>query len=247
MGYPFLFKEVRFKVENTGSYLAHYGRKGMRWYQHIFGDNDPRAKYSNKMASPKTFDGQDRSRDIVIPKGSTIYRAQVGSKIAPNKDGIVYAVTNKKDHEKYMRSVNKTKISDAPVQSIKIKLDEDLKLPSYQKTMKTFLDSLVKSGGKDVYIKDIIAQQGGKDTDPVVQKFISSLSSSKKLTMDNQYKAYKAFSNLISFDTVARKIFIESLKRDGYNAVIDENDIRKTDSNSPIIIFDNAKIHREKG
>lgn len=74
---------------------------------------------------------------------------------------------------------------------------------------------------------------------------MSSISSKK--SADNQYKAYKAFSNFMSFNTEARKYFINSLKSDGYNAVIDENDIRKTDSNSPIIIFDTAKIHREKG
>lgn len=28
------------------SELMHYGRKGMKWYQHIFGDQDSRAKYS---------------------------------------------------------------------------------------------------------------------------------------------------------------------------------------------------------
>lgn len=26
-------------------HLAHHGRKGMKWYQHIFGDVDPRAEY----------------------------------------------------------------------------------------------------------------------------------------------------------------------------------------------------------
>lgn len=148
-------------------YLAHYGRKGMKWYQHIFGDEDRRAKYS-EIASPKTFNGQDRSKDIVIPKGSTVYRAQVGDKVTPNKNGMIYAVVNKKDHEKYMRSVEKTKISDASVQSVKIKLDEDLKIPSYSRTMRAFMDSMVKMGGADKYIKDIIAKQGGKDTDPVV-------------------------------------------------------------------------------
>lgn len=36
--------------------LEHYGRKGMKWYQHIFGDEDSRAKYTDRPAldtSPK--------------------------------------------------------------------------------------------------------------------------------------------------------------------------------------------------
>lgn len=28
--------------------LEHYGRLGMKWYQHIFGDKDDRAKYTIK-------------------------------------------------------------------------------------------------------------------------------------------------------------------------------------------------------
>lgn len=41
------------------NYLAHYGRKGMKWYQHIFGDSDPRARYGRKnlkKASSARFD-----------------------------------------------------------------------------------------------------------------------------------------------------------------------------------------------
>lgn len=34
-----------------GSYLEHYGRKGMKWYQHLFGEADSRAQYSNKSPS----------------------------------------------------------------------------------------------------------------------------------------------------------------------------------------------------
>lgn len=33
--------------------LCHYGRKGMKWYQHIFGDVDLRAKYANAKAQTK--------------------------------------------------------------------------------------------------------------------------------------------------------------------------------------------------
>lgn len=36
------------------SELKHYGRLGMKWYQHIFGILDPRAKYSRRTSSNKT-------------------------------------------------------------------------------------------------------------------------------------------------------------------------------------------------
>ena len=41
-----------------GGYLEHYGRKGMKWYEHIFGEEDSRAKYSSKEKSDPTF-GED--------------------------------------------------------------------------------------------------------------------------------------------------------------------------------------------
>ena len=33
-------------------YLEHYGRKGMKWYEHLFGDLDPRGKYFKSTIAP---------------------------------------------------------------------------------------------------------------------------------------------------------------------------------------------------
>ena len=37
-----------FMVVPESSYLEHYGRMGMKWYQHIYGEADGRAKYVEK-------------------------------------------------------------------------------------------------------------------------------------------------------------------------------------------------------
>ena len=37
--------------EDIGDYLAHYGRKGMKWYQHIFGRLQSHAKYTKQRKS----------------------------------------------------------------------------------------------------------------------------------------------------------------------------------------------------
>lgn len=37
-----------------GGYLEHYGRLGMKWYKHIFGDEDSRAKYNSSEKSEST-------------------------------------------------------------------------------------------------------------------------------------------------------------------------------------------------
>lgn len=36
-------------------YLEHYGRKGMKWYQHVYGKEDPRAAYSFKTRNSKNI------------------------------------------------------------------------------------------------------------------------------------------------------------------------------------------------
>ena len=35
-------------TSDSSNELYHYGRLGMKWYQHIYGDDDPRAKYNGK-------------------------------------------------------------------------------------------------------------------------------------------------------------------------------------------------------
>lgn len=40
-------KDVLAGIDMSES-LSHFGRMGMKWYQHIYGDDDPRAKYSKK-------------------------------------------------------------------------------------------------------------------------------------------------------------------------------------------------------
>ena len=41
-------------VINEEDYLAHYGRKGMKWYQHIFGDYQKGAKYAKRSGTSDT-------------------------------------------------------------------------------------------------------------------------------------------------------------------------------------------------
>ena len=38
--------EELYDPEDLGDYFAHFGRDGMKWYQHIFGKFQPQAKYA---------------------------------------------------------------------------------------------------------------------------------------------------------------------------------------------------------
>ena len=42
------------------TYLEHYGRKGMKWYKHIFGESDSRAEYSSRRGSSGSKDSTKR-------------------------------------------------------------------------------------------------------------------------------------------------------------------------------------------
>ena len=42
-----------YEPESLGDYLSHYGRKNMKWYEHIFGKFQEHAKYAGRKAAPK--------------------------------------------------------------------------------------------------------------------------------------------------------------------------------------------------
>lgn len=56
--------EEEYDPVDIEDYLAHYGRKGMKWYQHIFGERQSNAKYnkSNKEDYKTLSDEELRSR-----------------------------------------------------------------------------------------------------------------------------------------------------------------------------------------
>lgn len=40
--------------QKNSEYLEHYGRLGMKWYQHIYGDYQGQAKYAEKYKNEET-------------------------------------------------------------------------------------------------------------------------------------------------------------------------------------------------
>jgi len=75
--------------------LYHFGRKGMKWYQHIFGPVQNGAKYSKS----KEDDKSHITKTELIPKGSKLYR--VTSKADEAKDGIKYMTFHDSDRNFY--------------------------------------------------------------------------------------------------------------------------------------------------
>ena len=57
------------------SYLEHYGRKGMKWYQHIYGTEDSRAKYSKGNRS-KRRTKRPMTREEILRNPQALYKHQ---------------------------------------------------------------------------------------------------------------------------------------------------------------------------
>lgn len=74
-------------VIRSGGWLEHYGRRGMKWYQHIFGREDPRAAYSSsgtgtKIITTKIKNEKGKVVDIVLNKDEDLATDSRSSKIS---------------------------------------------------------------------------------------------------------------------------------------------------------------------
>lgn len=221
--------------------LQHYGVLGMKWgvrrYQPY-----PKGKHG-------TFLGQDRDNDIVIKKGSEAYRLQTGDKISgtgqlyvsfDKLDSLTYAAVTSSDEPGGL-GVN---MRDGSGNIVTIKMTKDIIAPSYQKTMDAFIKTVdeigVKQVAKDTYQLDdkTVPKWVQESNKREAKQFIKDYG---HLTIDEaRDRAYMSFTRSFMQDTKARSMFFESLKNEGYNALIDENDKKFESgfSESPMIIFD---------
>lgn len=122
-----------------------------------------------------------------------------------------------------------------------LRLTNDIIAPSYEKTMDAFTDTMGKSKLSDIFAEPVTPAQKQEQKD-----FLKDL---KKLSVDEcRDRAYINFSKTLMKDTAARKRFFESLEKQGYNAIIDENDYNfgKGMTSSPFIVFNNNSLKVDK-
>ena len=221
--------------------LRHYGVLGMKWgvrrYQPY-----PKGKHG-------TFLGQDRDNDIVVKKGTSAYRLQSGDKISGN--GQMYVSFDKLDALSYASVTSSgepgglgVNMRDGSGNIVTVKLTKDIVAPSYQKTMEAFIKTVDEIGVKNVAKE---TYQLGDKTIPKYQQNTNKkdakqfINDYKHLALDEaRDRAYMSFTKSFMQDTKARTMFFDSLKKDGYNAIVDENDKKFENgfAKSPMIIFD---------
>lgn len=220
------------RVQNE---LYHYGVK-RRSGRYPWGSGD-RPFQSGRHG---TLLGQSRDEDIRIKKGTTGYRVQSSGKL--EGEGQTYVSFDKLDHFEYLSVAASgeggvaidARLPDGTgkYHSVQLKLTEDLIAPSYQKIMETFVDTIGDVGGPKEMARKLSL---GND-------FIEDC---KNMKMEEcRDRAYEKFVMTFMRDTEPRKAFIDSLKEQGYNAVIDENDKhfgKDSYTEAPVIVFDKNK------
>lgn len=221
----------------------HHGVKGQKWgirrYQPY-----PKGKHG-------TFLGQDRDEDVRIKKGTEAYRVQRGDKLSG--DGQSYVSFSKLDSLNYLSTTAEgvgglgVSFKDGTGNVLTMKLTRDLIAPSYKKTMDAFIDTVNNVGVKNVS-KDMYDSNGnGSKNKERAKRFIKNF---KHLNVDECLdNAYEDFVSTFMKDTVAKRMFLEDLKSQGYNALIDENDKKFGKdgfADSPMIVFDKQSSMQTK-
>lgn len=245
-------------------YLEHYGRLGMKWYQHIFGDADSRAKYSNRDLDKKR---QEAKYGHTIEKGTTVYR--VSRDGASKLSGATYVTYLPPDRDLYRGTYSKQlalnqggKVTDQMVES-KYELKEDLKIPSRDEVRKVYSeimqnDNLKKEACKGLatgYVKSWEWEYRfnyGDDWKKAMKKDIE-MSTNDFLNAYGKFTPDQAFSmvarSMGPSNPVVKKAAIDILSAKGYNAMVDEAGvgglISPKEGVEPLIVF-NAKSSMNK-
>lgn len=252
-------------------YLEHYGILGMKWgirRWQPYGKGEKKGKFLGldrdapiqTKGKPVSYTkgthgdilGQTRDKDLVIKKGTTAYRLQEGAELQP---GQKYISFDKLDHMRYISNTaggefgltytmmydQEGKAKSGSAKSITLELTNDLIAPSYEKTMDAFIDTIGK-----VKLSDIFDEP---KTPAQVEQQKEFLNDVKSLSIDEcRDRAYLNFSRVLMKDTPAREMFFDNLKKQGYNAVVDENDKRFGEglTGSPVITFDASSLKTKK-
>lgn len=226
------------------SEIQHHGIKGQKWgvrrFQNKDGSLTPAGRIRYETGTHGEFMGQDRDKDIIIRKKSTAYRLQTKSELKGK--GQTYISLDKLDHLNYIKVtsmgdsgllMDATGLKDRYGHSVKMKITNEMIAPSYQKSMDSFIKSVEKVGINEV------AKQVDRNNYKA-EKFIEDM---KNISIQKcRDRAYVNFMGTMMRDSKVKTEFFNDLKKQGYNAIIDEWDANfgKGFAKSSIIVFEQS-------
>lgn len=161
--------------------------------------------------------------DMVIPKGSTMFRTSNQQTL---RDGPVFMSTNKKDRDRYIHRMGGMYKN---LNQLRIKSTKDLKIPSEKKQMELFVDLLTNN---KEFSKAITHNPYG-----VSENVFGNRSAAARFAKNYHYENF--ITRMIDYNPSNRDVlstFADYVKSKGYDGLVDINDIRTT-SDSPIIML----------
>lgn len=239
-------KEYRIDELIDSEELYHHGIKGQKWGVRRFQNKDGSLTAAGKKRYAEgehgDFMGQDRDNDIRIKTGSDAYRLQSKDKLRGS--GQSYISLDKLDHLKYINVtaagnsgllINATSDDPELGHSIKMKVDNELVIPAYNKSIDAFIKASKKVGLEELAKQVERPEYSGK-------QFVKDMRNIS--VTEARDRAYKHFMGTLMRDSKAKTEFFDSLKKQGYNAVIDEWDVDfgKGFAKSSVVVFEQSDV-----
>lgn len=219
--------------ESVGGELLHYGVKGMKWG----------VRRTREQLGYKTYKKQ--KGDVVLKKGTQFQRIVTNANNSITKG--VYTSYKASDKDLYKGVLGRMRISYLSSQGDPVSLKEmtmtsgeEIRLPSRKVRIREF-KKLYKSNPDGVInlIEEHEKSRYGK------YKQLKDNDFDKKRSLD---KTYQKFNDALAMGENAKnkgviRDYYLNLKKLGYNAIADENDIRLSTfkANAPIILFNSKQ------
>lgn len=234
--------------------LQHHGIKGMKWGVR---------RFQNKDGSLTSL-GKKRYRDddIVIKKGSKQRHISEQREINLNdKETYLYDPNNKHDKRVYEGAYSMyielgkgyTNKYIHEYETLK-----DLRMPSNKRSVEIFIESYKKNPAPYAnemnqiknYYREVGKQQSMSESNKKIASYDKDFdaNTSKEDLAEYGYRTLNALSTYGSRGSAAIRNYYESVKNDGYNALVDDNNRSiYNDAVQPIIVLNANKTLKEIG